>query len=438
MFRRLLITLVGSLIFFLPSNVFLTFPTGAEYVGGLRVDYLIPKLFLTDLVVMAIIVSFLIWKRHRVRPLCTQLCQTTHRWWLIILTSIIILFILRQFFAPIPLISSSTLTRLVFGSCLMLIIANVREHISRTVLIWTLSVTVLFQAGISWYQWVSQTSVAGFHFLGEPNLSHPLGLAKSVWFGQERIIPYGTTAHPNVLAGVIAVYTVAILMQLFTKKRTNPELALGIILGGISITTIGLLQSVSAMLAIAVGLAILASSKLLAKREATLLYVKAWQFWFVVVTTSVICAVFLFATSLVAVKNDSVFRRAILNSAAIELVMKQPLLGTGLSNFTNSLDHAVSREKVIVPFLQPAHNIFILSLAEVGLLGFCALVALAQLVRQTQIDDMKLGWFSRKIPLLYLVLLPIAVLDHYLLTIQSGLLLLAVTPLLLMKASPNE
>ena len=102
-----------------------------------------------------------------------------------------------------------------------------------------------------------------------------------------------------------------------------------------------------------------------------------------------------------------------LNVAAIRLWQTSPLFGVGLGNFLVRLPEALPTRTIY--FLQPVHNIYLLLLSEVGVVGFLFFI-----------------WFLQKIfrhpfgiwHLAFGILLVLGLVDHYPLTLQQGQLLL--------------
>ena len=80
---------------------------------------------------------------------------------------------------------------------------------------------LIFQSILAIGQWFNQGSLLGYWFLGETTLTYTANIAKtSVWpFEGLRILPYGTTPHPNVLAGW-ALVSLLILLRL--RKVSSP------------------------------------------------------------------------------------------------------------------------------------------------------------------------------------------------------------------------
>lgn len=138
----------------------------------------------------------------------------------------------------------------------------------------------------------------------------------------------------------------------------------------------------------------------------------------------------LFVVSLVLTvspQEESVVVRQQLNAAAISMWQGSPAFGVGLGNFLVELPkNLVSRQ---IYFLQPVHNIYLLLLSEVGVVGIGLIVlSLWALLRQeTRNKRQEIRKFEHVACLVSLVsLLILGLVDHYLLTLQQGQLLLTV------------
>ena len=53
---------------------------------------------------------------------------------------------------------------------------------------------------------------------------------------------------------------------------------------------------------------------------------------------------------------------------AIDLISQNPLLGTGIGNYTNTAYHTHNASDPIW-FFQPVHNVYVLIFAEIGIIG---------------------------------------------------------------------
>jgi len=121
-------------------------------------------------------------------------------------------------------------------------------------------------------------------------------------------------------------------------------------------------------------------------------------------------SVILFVGTTLGLQDEAVVVRQQLNAAAISIFHQSPIIGNGLGNFLVQLpDYLVSRT---IYFLQPAHNIYLLALAETGIIGFAIFL-----------------WVLWKAVSNNKIIIPIVLLgfvDHYFLTLQQGQLLFTI------------
>ena len=112
----------------------------------------------------------------------------------------------------------------------------------------------------------------------------------------------------------------------------------------------------------------------------------------------------------------SITRRRELNFFAFEMIRDHKVFGVGLNNFTVALD-GYGRVSGLTRFLQPVHNIFLLVGAETGLFGLLAFLGLCLIALKKSISA------SGLLILTLIQLFWLGLFDHYLLTLQPGLLL---------------
>ena len=132
----------------------------------------------------------------------------------------------------------------------------------------------------------------------------------------------------------------------------------------------------------------------------------------------------------VSFTEESFVVRQQLNVAALSMWQSSPLFGVGLGNFLVELPkHLVSRD---VYFLQPVHNIYLLLLAETGIIGLAFFLWLLWVIGEKAIRDTRYVRRKNKnalhityhISLITLLLLGLV--DHYPITLQQGQLLLTI------------
>ncbi len=395
--------LLAFLIFLIPSNLFLKFWVEEAYVHGLLVDYLLPKVYVSDLVILAIL-GLWSW----------ELFQTPKRgknaWFKLRLWKtpglgfafLVGIFIVRQFLTEYPLASVWYLVKLGEMALLGLFLFHHQLLLHSKLLFWSLAVTLFFQATLGLYQFQTQQSLFSYYTLGETNLSQTLGLAKGVFQGAEKTLPYGTTAHPNILGGVLAIYL--LLLTCASKLARIKASVFHGSLAALVLITLFLTQSVSAGVTLVIGLLVIQLNR---------------RGWLALNPYLVIGGLLLVALSPLIIHqlaqqatHPSLSRRDFLNQAAVRSIIDRPLMGVGLNNFTASVER-YGRSAEIVRFVQPVHHSGLLWLSETGILGL-SLVAILGLKWRVHLKSVAGA---------LLPFLPIFVLDHYLLTQQTGLLL---------------
>ncbi len=415
--KRIYLFLLCLTIFLIPSNLFYKLDVSHAYVHGMLVDYLIPKISASDLPMLVMLGLWCLtrfWHRSRLKnkPEVAVIKDPS----ILIFLLFIILLGARQFFTQN--VEASWWWLLKLGE-MGLFVWFLKSH--RTIFqdfqnrwLWiTLTGTLLFQAVTGILQFYRQQSVfPSYLFLGEVNFNHSIGLAKDNYFHTANILAYGTTSHPNVLAGFIVLGGLLLLkkfgLQVWQGSWWQKLLAL--IIASTLLWTLVLTQSIAAVLCLLIGLGVIIGQKFwcnLGKTSST-------KFKYIVFICLCLSSLFivpelLHLGSLRFPNNQSFTRRDTLNRAALAMIEHQPIFGVGLDNFTVNLEK-YSQSKEIVRFIQPAHNVLILWIAETGLLG----ILIGVLVIWRMHDSMLL-------PLL--ILLPLMTLDHYLFTQQTGLLL---------------
>lgn len=389
--------LLSILVFLIPSNLFLTFSREQAYVHGILVDYLIPKLYVSDLVIFTIFGLWLFEYLSTQKKTRSKLRVTLS------LGCFIVCFLFlfaRQFFSSHPYASLWYFFKILEIGSFCWFLLDHKEVLQSIKLQLSFFVSLIFQTVIGAWQFLTQHSVfPGYIFLGEPNLSQRLGLAKMTFFGQEKVLAYGTTAHPNILAGFAVFFWFFINLQ----KKRKPFFQ--VVSAICTLIILFVTQSFSAFLMFLLG------SMYLSTQEKKFWHKFRTHISFITLSIFLLFPIFINILSLQFSNDTSFVRRAQLHTAAGLLFQKNPLWGTGLNAFTTQIEN-VFRTNEIVRFVQPVHHVGLLWLAETGVLGVCLLLAGYSLIK---------GKYSM-FPLMFL--LPIAVLDHYLLTNQTGLLLL--------------
>ena len=441
------------LLFLLPTNLAKHFPLPSSYVSGILVDYLIPTIYLTDILIIFLLILWLIdkYKSHQQLTIWSsrQLFKSPLTIFLLLLLPSVIFStsLIPAVYKWLKLLELILLTHWIKNNI------DIKTHLA-SITNW-LSASVIFQSLLALAQWFKQSSLFGYWFLGEqPYTSATPGIDKITWFsGALKTPPLGTLPHPNILAGFLVASLPLILYQLL--KTTKPKLILlyftSILLATL---TLFLTFSLSAWLALllitlpAIILLTQTSSSFISSRHQQLSLVKnlpRFDHWQKILSThenpqtgiqlhdrglkslSVklaltylfsLIVILLLATKLSFLAPESSFtRRSQLANIAKDIFKYRPLTGIGLNNFTSVMEQ-YGYITATTRFLQPVHNIYLLLLAETGLLG---LLGFLYLTIFTIIKAFKNQRFNLLIP--FISLLFIGLFDHYPLTIHQTSLL---------------
>lgn len=380
------------------------------YVNALRVDYLSPTLYLSDISI-GILFLFYIWNWFRQKnkklsllysPLflgtLAVLCLTT-------LNAVNIPEALYGDIRVIEFIFFGYYTYRSFGLSDIKPIATLFAFAS------------LLVSLLALVQFFLQQSVGNiFYFLGERTFSaSTLGIATFPLHGQLILRPYATFSHPNVLAFFLLVSLVFIAEGAMQEKDLMKKIGLWIVA---CIASGALLVTFSRV-------TLLAFLLLCSVFCFTYLRQKKARVLFLIAIFTVFCFGFSFLigrlsdTSLFL--RDFSFRESLV-TVSLVIIQKNPFFGVGINNF---FIHELPLQKTLSPiFLQPVHNIYLLVFAETGLIGFLLFIwfLIKTFWRQ------KKAWrhisnFERNILVLLLCALGIGLSDHFLLTLQQGQLL---------------
>ena len=410
--QNLLVWSVGALIVLLPSNLFLKLDLSHAYVHGLLVDYLIPKIFLTDLVVVVVLVLGLLngwqpWTRW----------QKMGKWGVGFFVLLALLFA-RQFLTLNPETSLGFLAKFIemflLGDCLW----SLRSLLPKPLLTKAVATMIAAQSIIAILQFWTQRSVfPSYAWFGEVRFAQVVGLTQGEFWGRQLTLPYGSTAHPNILAGLLIAGIFWLLWNWKSiEKKWQPVFGVIIALAAVPLL---LTQSLTGLTMLVTGAIVLT-------------YKNHWFFSRWVIGFSLILfligPMFLQLTAQTWPEDLSLTRRNILNQTAWNMWKSQPIFGVGLNHFTVEQETYQPKGEII-RFVQPAHHIGLLWLSETGILG---MILVAVLFRRIFQNDRNV---YLPVLLTALFFVPAATFDHYLLTNQTGLLLVVMSILFFTKES---
>ncbi len=440
----------------------------------------------------------------------------------IYLPILFLLLFIRQFFTAVPMASVwfflSTSLHVAVGVVVWKWIRNsilnntttqLPNNITTPIITTAVALSLLLQSSLGLYQFVTQHQLLPYRFLGEPQLSRDLNLSKANFAVVDRmlgthlgyrILPYGTTPHPNVLGGWLAVGVLVMLgvrcpsfakgyrraqqvsgvrkthnqqlnntttqqqsfIHILRPRRTSLGLALptfksllltlAMVLGFV---TLLLTTSLSAMITFLIGIVVVLGVRFpsFAKGYSRAQQVSGFRktqnaaaasyeqthnqqlnntttqqqsniHLPLQLTTYNFQLLFLFLLLIVAVpvivhfanqwtngSDASLRRRDVLSQLAVTAFVTHPVFGIGMNQSSLLPLQTDFNLQEVTLFAQPIHNVPLLFLAENGLLGVAAIIVLGMHLAS-----------SKRYPklVLFVILLPILTLDHYLYTLSVG------------------
>lgn len=379
--------LLYLLALFLPTQLgYHLWPSWA-HVYGLRVDFLSPTIHFTDLLLLILLL-------FNLRPLLNLLAK--YRLQAVILLLVITTNLLTSL---IPLNTLITWLRylLLFNFSFVIFKLDLPKLKNFFIL---LSLSTIFISLIAVAQFITSGSLDGFfYYLGERhfNLSTP-DIAKTTYLSSTLYLrPYSTFSHPNSLAGYLLVMLL-LLYSLIKKLKINQKLFF--LSAALILLTLLLTFSRSAILALLIFLPLSLSANIkqhLPKLVLPLLF-------------SITILSTLLPTTLI--KDKSYSERIFLNKKALTTITSHPVTGIGLNNFIPKLVTLNPNQNFLLA--QPAHNIYLLLLCELGLLSFITLLfTFKSFIKPQTLHHLPL-----------LAILFTGLFDHYWLTLPQNQLLL--------------
>lgn len=386
-------------VLFLPTQLGRHFWPEFTLVYSLPIDYLSPTLYFWDLLVILLLGVFLLGRQY--------INKTA--------LNLFLFFYFSQLISLLPALFGYNLNLgaglvrleqyLVTGLFSVYLASKNLEKIRLTLFV-ALLLGVLLESLLAFGQFLSSSSI-GFWVLGERDftISTPT-IAKFDFQGLQLLRPYATFPHPNTMAGYMAVVLpllVFLHQGLIKDKFFDLGLRLATVISGlavlITVARVGLLAWLIAALTI------------LQKRSRLILGGIILLF-----------SPFLYIrfSSLFNFDFLTVLRREELMEVALNMFFTSPLFGVGLNNFIPKAADLL----LVGPsrFLQPVHNIFLLSLSETGIIGFAGLALLLGVPIYLLIKN---GYKTNSLILTTLCLiLFLGLFDHYFLTLPQGYRLL--------------
>lgn len=384
---------LNKILFFLfllllPTQLGKHFFFSFSYLSGVRVDYLAPTVYLTDIIVFLLAIVNLknVVKFFKNRKVLISL----------------LLLLINVLFSHLPAISLYWFIKIIEFLVVFSLTKKMLKTLKEKFILTALLISGLFELFLSLIQLINKHSIQGvFYYFGERllSLSTP-GVAKASIQGVEFLRPYGTFSHPNSSSGFFLLLYFFVL----TNKKFNHYLVLKYLFLLISSLLIFISFSKVAIL--------------------TYLLLNCIYYVLTIKSLKNICKPCVIARILIVIVISFVFlqattdpltisKRIELMKNSITIIFRYPIFGVGLGSYL--VEQVKFSSKYYLFFNQPVHNIFLLYFSELGIAigGLIIFLLLAKINRLIKIS-----------PYIFFALILTGLFDHYWLTLQQNFLLM--------------
>lgn len=405
------------LLVLLPTQIGRHFFFNFSLIKGLYSDYLIPVVYLTDIIIFLIIITQL--KFSKVSQAFKHLNANKNP------QALFLFFVFCYLLSNVIFIASSKwvvlykLVKIAEFILLGLTIWKIKPVFSKVVFF--LSIGAFYSSLLAIWQFLLQRSAGGFWwYLGERTFSVTTpGIAAYNWQGNLVLRSYANFPHPNVLAGFLVIIICLIFSILIHQKLKLNYFIKYWFYSVCFLSFVALFFTFSRLswLLLFIGIIIIflyrqnsGKDKEIKKGLSVFLF-----YFYIFLSVTVPLVIY----QLFSFVGTSLKERVDLINQAIALISSNPLFGVGLNN---SIIRVVSQ----LPggfglyFFQPVHNIYLLVMSETGFVGFFLFIFFISAA-----INISLKMSSSYLPIV-IVLILLGGYDHYLLTLQQGILLFAV------------
>ena len=399
------------LIFLIPLNLGKHCLIKDAYVFGILVDYLIPTIYIQDII--SILVLFFWFISGKVKK--TNWRGVLERKEI----QFSILFVLSTLFSVLS--ASRFIPSLYFWLRLFLyflifiyvfIEIKVEEYFFKILDVLVISVLLLSTLGV--LQYINKGSIFNNYlaFGEQPYSASTFGVPKEYLFGKIVVPAYGLFRHPNIFGGFLSISLLLILPFLKRKKIYIYTFLIGLI-------SLIFTFSYSSLLVFVFG--VLIYLFLLIPPTTYNNFYNYRKKIKVLLITLAFCLSMLIIPLFPKISkslNPSLYRRSNLLVSSYRAFKGHPLFGVGLNNLTIFIDEYVPESRDI-RFTQPVHNVFALVAAETGVFSFVFFILFLFFVSKRLVNSNYFNVFL----ISFIQIIMLSSLDHYLFTIHQTLLM---------------
>jgi putative inorganic carbon (hco3(-)) transporter len=394
------------LVFLLPLNLGKHFINPQAYVSGLLVDYLVPVVYIQDILIVLILTAWAIEKKFKLN-FKDFINRRDMQVVIFFLFSLFLSIFRAQRIIPAEYY---VIEFVLYAGLYIYVTYEISFKKDFNILLGILGLDILLLSILGIVQFIQQGSVFNnYLFFGEqPYVSASWGLIRENFFGIAKVPAYGLFRHPNIFGGFLSITLIWLFSQITKKRICLLPFVLGLL-------TLVLTVSITAWIVFILGVALWFFANSPANKKISVYLVSGIAaFLFIFPAFRFVPAFDNLVTS-----SASLYRRANLLIASYRLIQRNFLFGIGANNLTAVIEKYIPLSRDI-RFDQPVHNIFVLVLAESGIFAFSFFVLLFYVaLKKLMAKDAS--------KLLFITILQIVLLgsfDHYFMTIQQTQLLL--------------
>ncbi|MCL5439135.1 MAG: hypothetical protein M1268_04065, partial [Patescibacteria group bacterium] len=204
----------------MPTQFGKHFWPGFSFVSGIRIDYLSPTLYFTDILIFLLFVLFLLNSKK-------EIISKLFNWKVLLFALVLLVGIIFSKNQPAGLYGLLKFFEFFFfGFYISRKLKTIKDFETLTLV---LSIGVIFESILAAFQFLNQRSLSGIlYYLGERNFNGQTpGIANASISGKLILRPYGTFSHPNVLAGYLIIVSMIIISNFnpSTSLRTRFQIS---------------------------------------------------------------------------------------------------------------------------------------------------------------------------------------------------------------------
>ncbi|MCK5459837.1 O-antigen ligase family protein [Candidatus Parcubacteria bacterium] len=343
----------------------------------------------------------------------------------ILILSLIVFSFLSIFWSADGILTLYSAVKIAEAIALFFLLLNIRFNWQKLFIAFIAA--AVMQSGLALWQFFQQVSFAsswlGMSFYD----AQELGVSVVQTPLRRWLRAYGSFQHPNILGGyliICLIFTTGLYLKIQNRIQQNYKtllIRLSLLLAYcLQFSALLVSFSRSAWLALTISLAAIFLLEIIRKRKYEILNLIK-----IFIISAGITGIFftVFQEPFLArvkisdrLEIKSMEERADYTEQAKNLIKDNLILGTGVGNYTLANYHKIDKKYPAWHF-QPVHNVYLLILAELGIIGFllfCA--ALISAIRLLNFKNLNFIFFT------FLSLLIIAFFDHWLWSMHFGIL----------------